>query len=605
MKKTLMKPAVGYIRMSSDQQQDSPARQRKDIEALARRLGYHIVRWYEDHGLTGTESSKRKDFQKLLADAKNGTFCAVLLSEQSRMSREDVFDAMVHWKQLRDAGVKIVTCQRGELDFSNLGGVITAIVDQYGAREEAIRLADRSLSGKRLAISQGKKQGGPPYGYDREILDETGRVVRRVGPTEKFRRPIQWSSRLVASSDDKTVEAVRTMFEEVADGASCGAVARQLNRQGVRTMFGKRFASGDIRRMVTNPVYVGTILAGKKRRRGKFRSLYDDGGMVREDAHEPLVSRELFDRAQRMLRHSLKPSKAPTPGRYLLTGLVYLGDGRRLHGSTIASCNRKNVRRFYNLPAKEFEKYPEESDRPGFRADTIEQGVLAKLQAFMADERTKRAIRNEISRRTKKVEANVSRLESQLDALRAKVERATENLALANPEDIPGISKLLAGWREQEANIKDKLRQSKGEQAPSPEALEVIGRLDELLERLSEADREKLSFAIRQTVKRITLRRERRSDGTHRITMWDGVIELRDDLGVPGVIPLSDDEIPSPGRWRDAVRFIRERGEAVYVQDVADALGVHKAFTSRLLAQAVLSGKVRNLGHQKGWIAAD
>lgn len=39
------------------------------------------------------------------------------------------------------------------------------------------------------------------------------------------------------------------------------------------------------------------------------------------------------------------------------------------------------------------------------------------------------------------------------------------------------------------------------------------------------------------------------------------------------------------------------------MQEVADALGVHKAYTSRLLAQCVLSGKVRNLGHQKGWIA--
>jgi DNA invertase Pin-like site-specific DNA recombinase len=106
MRKTTMKPAVGYIRMSSDQQQDSPARQRKDIEALAKRLGYRNVCWYEDHGVTGTESSKRKDFQKLLADAKNGSFCAVLISEQSRMSREDVFDAMVHWKLLRDAGVR-------------------------------------------------------------------------------------------------------------------------------------------------------------------------------------------------------------------------------------------------------------------------------------------------------------------------------------------------------------------------------------------------------------------------------------------------------------------------------------------------------------------
>jgi hypothetical protein len=76
--------------------------------------------------------------------------------------------------------------------------------------------------------------------------------------------------------------------------------------------------------------------------------------------------------------------------------------------------------------------------------------------------------------------------------VRAKIERGTENLALANPEDIPGISNLLAGWREQETNIKDKLRRARDEGAPSSEALEVIGRLDELLERLSEADREKL-----------------------------------------------------------------------------------------------------------------
>ena len=52
--KDKLKPAVGYIRMSTDQQQDSPARQRRDIEALAKRLGYHIIDWYEDHGLTGT-----------------------------------------------------------------------------------------------------------------------------------------------------------------------------------------------------------------------------------------------------------------------------------------------------------------------------------------------------------------------------------------------------------------------------------------------------------------------------------------------------------------------------------------------------------------------
>ena len=49
----------------------------------------------------------------------------------------------------------IVTCERGELKFDNLGGAITAIVDQYGARDESLKLADRVVSEKRLAVSRG------------------------------------------------------------------------------------------------------------------------------------------------------------------------------------------------------------------------------------------------------------------------------------------------------------------------------------------------------------------------------------------------------------------------------------------------------------------
>ena len=115
-------------------------------------------------------------------------------------------------------------------------------------------------------------------------------------------------------------------------------------------------------------------------------------------------------------------------------------------------------------------------------------------------------------------------------------------------------------------------------------------------------DREKLAFALRQTVKRITLRRERRTKGPYKITLWDGVIELRDDLGLRATIHLTDDDIPNPGRWHDAVAFVRNHGGAVFIKDISEAFGVGQPYASRLLAQAVLSG-VRNLGHQKGWIA--
>ena len=88
--------AVGYIRMSTGRQDDSPARQRAEIERLAARDDFRIVDWYEDHGLTGTESANRPEFQRLLRDAKRDRFSAVLMYEMSRFSREEIFDVMLH-----------------------------------------------------------------------------------------------------------------------------------------------------------------------------------------------------------------------------------------------------------------------------------------------------------------------------------------------------------------------------------------------------------------------------------------------------------------------------------------------------------------------------
>ena len=208
-----------------------------------------------------------------------------------------------------------------------------------------------------------------------------------------------------------------------------------------------------------------------------------------------------------------------------------------------------------------------------------------------------------LARRTQKAQANVASLEKRLGDLRVKIERGTENLALANREDVPGVSRLLGQWRDEETRLKEKLEQANGCGTPSPEAIQIMAKIDQFLKRLSEVDRERLAFALRQTVKRITLRRERRSDGRHSITLWDGVIELRDDLGLRATIHLTDDDLPNPGRWHDAVAFIRNHGGVVFIKDLSQAFGIRQPCASRLLAKAVLSGKVRNLGHQKGWTA--
>ena len=316
-----LKPAVGYIRMSTDRQENSPDRQRREINGLAEREGYRITKWYEDHGLTGTESANRPEFQALLRDAERSRFEAILLHEQSRFSREDIFDVMAHWRLLREAGVEIVTCQRGRLRFDDLGSIITAIIDQHGAREESIKLAGRVVSGQRTRALQGKRIGGTVFGYDRQLYDDAGKPVQRVSFREKFRKPITWRSELVPSDESDLVESIQWMFDKIQAGESVGFVVRGMNKRGIKTAANKTFTFNSVIGMLRNPTYAGTLRVGKYSR-AKFCRLDDEGLIFVEDAHEAIVEPDVFQAVQKTLDQRHWKRRCLVSGKYLLSGLV-------------------------------------------------------------------------------------------------------------------------------------------------------------------------------------------------------------------------------------------------------------------------------------------
>ena len=91
---TTTKPAVGYIRVSIDKQEDSPVRQKAEIAKLAQREGYRIIRWYEDHGISGAKTLKRPEFRRMIRDADDrGDFRAILCWDQDRLERFDSIEA--------------------------------------------------------------------------------------------------------------------------------------------------------------------------------------------------------------------------------------------------------------------------------------------------------------------------------------------------------------------------------------------------------------------------------------------------------------------------------------------------------------------------------
>ena len=85
--------AVTYVRMSSDKQEESPEQQRAELAKLAERGGFQVVREYFDSAISGDATEKRKQFQKMIADAERGEFKAILCWDQDRFGRFDSIEA--------------------------------------------------------------------------------------------------------------------------------------------------------------------------------------------------------------------------------------------------------------------------------------------------------------------------------------------------------------------------------------------------------------------------------------------------------------------------------------------------------------------------------
>src|SRR5437867_12288655 len=86
-----LRPAVGYLRRSTNRQEQSIGDQKAAIERHAREQGYAILRFYTDDAISGTSTDARRAFQKPLQDAQSDAcdFRAVLVYDIKRFGRVD------------------------------------------------------------------------------------------------------------------------------------------------------------------------------------------------------------------------------------------------------------------------------------------------------------------------------------------------------------------------------------------------------------------------------------------------------------------------------------------------------------------------------------
>jgi DNA invertase Pin-like site-specific DNA recombinase len=170
-----------YARVSTKDGRQDTENQLGQLREFARVRGWTVVHEYVDR-VTGKHSDREK-FQKLFQDASQRKFDLVLFWSLDRFSREGVLETLNHLQRLQSYGVGYKSLSEQYLDscgvFKDAVLGILAVI----AKQERIRLSERTLAGLAKARKEGRVGGRPRVVVDRakvEEMEEQGLTLREI-----------------------------------------------------------------------------------------------------------------------------------------------------------------------------------------------------------------------------------------------------------------------------------------------------------------------------------------------------------------------------------------------------------------------------------------
>lgn len=294
--------AVAYCRYSTDNQtENSIAYQINAAQEYCARHNMALVDVYADEAQSGTNTD-RNALQRLLAACGDGSFDAVIIYDQSRLSRN-----VVDWFSLRETlsnkNIKLYSCvQTLSEDTLDSSSFLTEGVQAIFNQVHVLETRKKTIAGVTSKAKRAEFCGGtPPLGYD--IIN--GHYV----------------------INENEAPAIRMMFEMYVNGYSYRQIMEKLEQKGYKSKWGRKIGTNAIYYLLINERYAGTFFWNKyqykqmRKRIGKK----DNPNHVRiENAFPAIISRDMWERAMKRMQEK-KRGTNKAKREYLLSGLITCG----------------------------------------------------------------------------------------------------------------------------------------------------------------------------------------------------------------------------------------------------------------------------------------
>jgi DNA invertase Pin-like site-specific DNA recombinase len=279
--------ALIYARLSEDREPGSEAaggvatsvdRQVADSLKWCELHDHRVAGIYRDEGISGFSGARRPEFERLLADARNGVGRLIVCWRLDRLSRNRPDFTRV--LDMCDTGGVQLASVTESLDTSTPTGEAMRDILAIFARMESRNISVRVARARLEAAMAGRPVpgGARPFGYAADKVT--------IIPAE--------------------AEVLREAARRVIRGESLRSLAREFNARGLRPVQAAKFSAANLGKLLANPRYVG-------------RAVYK--GVEVADGHwPPILDKATHEQLKATLSNPARRSQAGRPPVHLLVG---------------------------------------------------------------------------------------------------------------------------------------------------------------------------------------------------------------------------------------------------------------------------------------------
>jgi len=312
---------AAYCRVSTDSDEQATsydAQVEHYTEFIQKNPEWEFAGIYADDGISGTNTKKREDFNRMIDDCEAGNIDMIITKSISRFAR-NTLDCLKYIRQLKDKNIPVFFEKESINTMDAKGEVLITIMASL-AQQESQSLSQNVKLGLQFRYQNGQVQVNHNHflGYTK---DADGNLI----------------------IDPEQAEVVKRIYREYLEGYSMDRIAKGLEADGILTGAGKtKWWTSTINKILRNEKYIGDALLQKTYTTDFLnKTRVKNNGIVPqyyvEGNHEAIIPKDIFLRvhADEWSRQAPMAKNVPTAATTALRRLSF--------AANVAKCSAEST----------------------------------------------------------------------------------------------------------------------------------------------------------------------------------------------------------------------------------------------------------------------